>query len=54
MVSTLPNELLMAIFEFIPERWNIAATCRQFYQVVCAIEKNLYKVVLTDEKMVIF
>lgn len=51
-ILQLPTELLIKLFEYIPERWSIALVCRQFYEVLCKVDKKSYKLVVRDEKMV--
>lgn len=52
IIFKLPNELLIQIFKYVPERWNLSLVCKHFYEVVCTIEKNSQKILLNDEKFV--
>lgn len=36
----VPSEVLLHILGFVPERFNIACTCKLLYDLVCLIEKN--------------
>lgn len=51
-ILRLPNELLIEIIDYVPERWSLSLVCKHFYDVVCTIEKGLHKISLYDEKAV--
>lgn len=52
IIFKFPNELVIHIFQYIPERWSLSLVCKHFYEVVCTIEKNSQKILLNDEKFV--
>lgn len=47
-IQELPFEVLVHIFKFLPNRWNISIVCSEFYDVVCAIERNKFSLKLID------
>jgi F-box-like len=47
-LETLPSEVLLHIFSFIPNRTNLSYVCLDFYDLVCEIEKNKFRLKLTD------
>jgi hypothetical protein len=52
MILRLPNELLMKIIEYTPERFDISMVCVKFHDIVCTLEQKSHKIALKDEKMV--
>lgn len=36
----VPNEVLIHILKFVPDRRAVAMSCRKLYELVCLIEKN--------------
>lgn len=51
-ILQLPNELLMKVFEYVPCLWNVSMVCRQFYEVLCKVEMNAYKLTVKHENIV--
>lgn len=47
-LDELPSEVLRNIFKFVPNRWNLALVCWDFYEVVCEVERELFVMKLTD------
>lgn len=41
--NELPPEIVCHILTFVPDRYNAALVCKDFYQHVCTIEKDYYK-----------
>lgn len=39
----LPYEILLQIISFVPKRFELSQVCKKFYELVCAIDKNRYK-----------
>lgn len=52
LIFKFPNELVIHIFKYVPERCSLSLVCKHFYEVVCTIEKNSQKILLNDEKFV--
>lgn len=52
LILQLPKELLMEILEYVPRRWNVALVCIQFYEVICMLERNLFKLNVKNENIV--
>lgn len=48
-ISQLPTELLMNIFEYIPNRCNLSLVCLKFYEIICKIEQNIYQISIKDQ-----
>lgn len=46
--KSLPAELVIKIFEYLPDRWNVSLVCRGFYEFSCIIERNFYKLAIND------
>lgn len=42
-IMNIPDEVLMKILSFVPNRINIAPVCKKFYELICEIDKNMYK-----------
>lgn len=38
----LPDEILLQILIFVPNRFEVSQVCKKFYEIVCAIEKNRF------------
>lgn len=36
----IPNEVLLHVFSFVEDRSNLLLTCKNFYSLVCDLEKN--------------
>lgn len=39
----LPDEVLIEILSFVPNRFEVAQVCKTFYELICIIDKNRYK-----------
>ena len=39
----LPDNVLEKILGFLPNRMDVATVCKKFYELICQIEKNKYK-----------
>lgn len=52
MILQLPNELLMKIIEFVPERFDISMVCVKFHEIVCTLDRKSHKIALKDENTV--
>ena len=39
-IVQLPVEVLMEIFNYVPERCDISLVCQKFYETVCKLELN--------------
>lgn len=39
----IPDEALMKILSFVPNRMNISSVCKKFYELICEIDRNQYK-----------
>lgn len=40
--SQLPEEVLMEILSFLPNRFEVAPVCKKFYDLICIIDKNRF------------
>lgn len=38
----LPDEVLLVIFSFVPNRFKASQVCHKFYELVCEIDKNKF------------
>lgn len=47
-LEALPTELLIEIFRYVPNRWNLSLVCWNFYEIVCEIEKEKFILKLID------
>lgn len=45
-ILQLPAELIREILLYVPYRFNAASTCILFYQHVCEIEKEYFKLII--------
>lgn len=41
-------EILLHIFGFIPNKWNLSLVCWKFYEIVCNIEREQFCLKLID------
>lgn len=39
----LSDLVLMEVLKFVPNRFEVALVCKKFYELICDIEKNRYK-----------
>jgi hypothetical protein len=46
--EVLPNEILLKIFKLIHNRWSLSLVNWTFYEIVCKIEENRYRLKLID------
>lgn len=51
-ILNLPTELLMKIFSYVRRRDEVCLVCQQFYEIICLLEKDLYRVNIRDKRMV--
>lgn len=42
----LPYEVLLEILSFVPDRFTVSQTCKKFYELICVIDKNHYKLIV--------
>lgn len=42
-ILELPEEVIREILLYVPNRFNVATSCNLFYELVCNIERDLYK-----------
>ena len=47
-IQELPCEVILHIFKFIPNRWNLSMVCCDFYDLVCEVERNKFSLKLID------
>lgn len=47
-LSDLPPEVVFHILSYVPIRHNAALVCKKFYEHICAIEKDYYKLTLNS------
>lgn len=47
-LQVIPEEILIYILEHIPNRWNLSLVNWSFYDLVCKIETNQYRLRLID------
>lgn len=47
----LPEELLMMIITYIPNRLALSTTCKQIYGIVCLLERNCFTLAVTPENV---
>lgn len=40
---TLPEEILMEILSFVQNRFEAAQVCMKFYELICELDRNRYK-----------
>lgn len=38
-----PDEILVNILSFVPNRFEVASVCRKFYELICKIDSKKYK-----------
>lgn len=46
--TALPEEILIHIIKFLPNRWNLSQVNCSFYELICKIEENKYRLKLID------
>lgn len=39
----LPDEVLLEILSFVPDRFEVSQVCKKFYELICVIDRNRYK-----------
>ncbi|CRK91355.1 CLUMA_CG005028, isoform A [Clunio marinus] len=49
-LTELPIEILLKIFKYVGNRWNLSTVSLQFYDIVCEIEKEKFCLKLIDIK----
>jgi hypothetical protein len=42
-IMKIPDEVLMKILAFVPNRFDVAPVCKKFYELICKIDENKYK-----------
>lgn len=47
-LDELPTEVLLEIFNYVPNRWNLTLVCWDFYEIVCEVERERFSMNLTD------
>ncbi|CRK91005.1 CLUMA_CG004693, isoform A [Clunio marinus] len=52
-LDNLPIEILMNIFSYVPDKWNLSQVCRYFYEIICKVERKSHKLNISDEKMLL-
>lgn len=50
-LSDLPYEVLVKVFNYVENRWNLAQVCWKFYEIVCDVERNNLILKLIDVNM---
>ena len=45
-LTDLPEEVLMKILGFLPNRMDVAPVCKKFYELICKIDKFKYKMIV--------
>lgn len=53
-LDELPVEILLHIFGFIPNKWNLSLVCWKFYEIVAETEKGKFCLKLIDVSFEIF
>ena len=55
-LDELPTEILLHIFDFIPNRWSLSSVCWDFYEIICEIEREKFVMKLIDvnERLYLF
>ena len=48
--SDLPTEVVRYILTFVPTRHQASLVCKEFYEHICSIEKDYYKLELNSVK----
>lgn len=52
-ILQLPTEVLLEIFGYLPERWDVSLACQSFYEVVCKLEMNSLCLSVKDDNVCI-
>lgn len=47
-LDELPTEILLHIFDYIPNKWNLSLVCWDFYEIICEIEREKFVIKLID------
>lgn len=50
--QVLPTEILIKIFQHVPNRWNLSLVNWTFYDLMCRIEAYKYRLKLIDVSVV--
>lgn len=45
-----PAEIWREIFQYVPELFDVAAVCQQFYEIVCEIESGDHMLIIKRSK----
>jgi hypothetical protein len=51
-LTDFSNEILMQILCFVPDKSNVALTCKRFYEIVCKLQENQLKIDFKNENFV--
>ncbi|KAG5679466.1 hypothetical protein PVAND_009031 [Polypedilum vanderplanki] len=43
-IKSLPDEILMEIFGYVDQKWQLSMTCKTFYYICCKVDENRYLV----------
>jgi len=53
-LTVLPEEILIHIIKFLPNRWNLSLVNWSFYELVCKVEADKYRLKLIDVSIIGF
>lgn len=53
-ILNLPNDVLMDIFDYVPNKKLLSLTCKHFYKIICKLEANRLPIAISDDKVRIF
>lgn len=52
--TILPEEILIHVIKFLPNRWNLSLVNWSFYELICKVEANKYRLKLIDVSIIGF
>lgn len=47
-ILEFPTEILVKILSYIQQRCYLPLVCHRFYEIICLLERNLYKIKISE------